>query len=128
MSDFKREKHNPIELMKMWWPDADLSHITYDPKMKASDREYWRIEESGGDGTLSFTIEMLQKALLPIINMCSTCKRTEPKDWRLVKGMKYTIGDMRHATVYGKVELRCGGKYHGQLERVRFPVRVEYIL
>lgn len=128
MSAFKKEIHDPIELIRAWWPDADISHITYDKKMKASERDYWRIESSGGDGTLLFTIEMLQKALIPIVCKTTYGKTTAPKDMESVIDIKYTIGAMRHATVFGYVELRCGGKYPGQKERVRYPVKCEYIL
>lgn len=120
---FIKQKHNPIELIKQWWPNADISHIEYDPDMKASDRQYWRVEQSGGDGTLLFTIEMLQKALLPLINKTTSYKPTIPCT---PCDIKYKIGDMRHVIVFGIVELRCG-KYPGQRERVRIPVRCEYI-
>lgn len=122
-SRFTKQTHDPIELIKGWWPNADVSHIEYDPGMKASDREYWRIEQSGGDGTLLFTIEMLQKALLPLINKTTSYKPTAPD---VPCDIRYTIGSMRHVTVFGIVELRCG-RYPGQRERVRIPVRCEYI-
>lgn len=126
MSNFKKEYHNPLDLIKNFWPNADTSHIEFDPKMKANERDYWRIDQSGGDGTLLFTVEMLQKCLLPIVNKTSYCKATEP-DWSKVKGVKYIVGKMRHVTVYGLIELKCGGKYSGLRERVRFPVKCEYL-
>ena len=129
MTNFKKEYHDPMELIKSWWPDADVSHITYDPNMKASSRDYWRIEQSGGDGTLAFTIEMLQKALLPILNKTTCYQPSAPEDWSKVKDIKYTIGKIRHATVFGKIYLKCSStrKYLGQKERVRIPVKCEYV-
>jgi len=127
INGFRRQLHNPIEFALLNWPDADISHITYDPNMKAGDREYWRIEQSGGDGTYAFTVEMLQKAILPILNRTTYFIDNPPTSWDDVIEVKYTIGDMRHVTVFGKVELRCGGKYDGQRERVRMPVKCEYV-
>jgi hypothetical protein len=46
---FSKNKYNTIETMKLWYPDADLSHISYDPDMKKGD--YYIIRNSGGDGT-----------------------------------------------------------------------------
>tara|TARA_R110000751_G_scaffold152946_5_gene258118 strand:- start:1313 stop:1708 length:396 start_codon:yes stop_codon:yes gene_type:complete len=129
MSKFKRERHNPIDLMKQWWPDVDISHITYDPSMKPSERQYWRMGNSASDGTKIFTIEMLQKSLLPLLNGTSTYRPEEPKDWSTVKGINYTIGNISHAIVYGMIYLDCSKtqKYSGQRERVRIPVRCEYV-
>ena len=129
MSDFKKELHNPMELIKEWWPDADISHITYDSNMKSDERDYWRIEQSGSDGTVAFTIEMLQKALIPLLNKTTFSKITAPEDWGKVKDIKYTIGNIRHATVFGMIYLQCSktNKYPGQRERVRIPVKCEYV-
>jgi len=121
-SHFRRELHNPLELMRAWWPDADLSHITYNPKMKRRDRKYWRIEQAGGDGTLAHSVEMMQKLFLPLMNKTSYYLPDEPSDFRSVKDIRYAIGPVSHATVFGYVELRCGGEYPGQRERVRMPV------
>lgn len=128
MSGFRKELHDPMELIKTWWPDADVSHITYDPNMKAGDRDYWRIEQTGGDGTMTFTIEVLQKALIPLLNKSTFARKTEPKDWSKVRDIKYTIGKIRHVTVFGMILLRCSKthKYPGQRERVRIPVKCEY--
>ncbi len=128
MSDFKKERHNPIELIKRFWPDADTQHIIYDPTMKKGDYEI--IRQSGGDGTLLFTIQMLQEALLGILNMQSWFKLTEPNAWEKVKAINYTIGTMRHVTVYGMIYLKCSTthKYPGQRERIRMPVKCEYIM
>jgi len=129
MSDFIRQFHNPVELIKQWWPEADISHIEYDPLMKPCDRDYWRIEQSGGDGTLAFTLEMLQKALLPLVNKTTYYNQTPKEDLARVVDIKYKIGKMRHAKVYGMIFLRCSStnKYPGLKERVRIPVKCEYV-
>ena len=127
VSEFKKEKHNPIELIKNFWPDANVSHITYDPKLKRGDFNV--IRQSGGDGTLSFTLEMLQKGLIGIVNMQSFCTSKEPSDWSKIKAIKYTVGSMRHVTVFGMLKLRCSNdrKYPGQRERIRMTVKCEYV-
>ena len=126
MSNFKKEKHNPIDLIKQFWPDAKTDHITYDPSMKKG--EYNIVRQWGGDGTLLFTLEMLQKGLVDIANGHSFFKKTEP-DWSKVKGIKYTVGDMRHVTVFGMLKLKCSKDREcpGQRERIRMPVRCEYV-
>ena len=125
--NWKRERHNPLDLIKKFWPEANIDHITYDPKLKKGDFNV--IRQCGGDGTLSFTLDMLQKGLVGIVNMQSFYKKSEP-DWSKVKAIKYTIGSMSHATVYGMIKLRCSNerKYPGQRERISFPVICEYIL
>ena len=127
MANFVKEYHNSIKLMEAWFPDADLSHITYDPDMKGSDREYWRMESSGGDGTLAFTVDMLRKLLIPLVAKTTCFKPTAPKPGE-ANDIEYTIGKIRHAVVFGQVELRCGGKYPGLRERVRIPVRCRYFV
>lgn len=126
MSDFKREKHNPLELIKNFWPDADSSHIKYDPSLKKGDFNI--IRQSGGDGTLAFTLVMLQEGLLNIVNKSVFCTSKEP-DWSKVKDVIYTLGDMKHVTVFGMIFLKCSKthKYPGQRERTRMPVKCEFI-
>ena len=126
-NSFSREKHNPLELIQKWWPDADVSHIEYDPNMV---RGYYSIiRQSVGDGTLLFTIQMMQEALLPLVNQQSFYKKNPPDDWSVVTGIKYKIGAMKHATVCGMMFLKCSKehKYPGQRERVRIPVICEIL-
>ena len=115
-----------MELIAKFWPEAKTLHITYDPEMKSSDRDYCIIEQTGHDGTLCFTLEMMQKALIRLVNCETYCKRKMPKDGREVIGINYRIGLMRHVIAFGQIELRCGGKYRGQAERVRIPVIADF--
>ena len=126
MSRFTKERNNPIELIKNLWPEANVDHITYDQNLKSGD--YDIVRQSGGDGTLLFTLEMLKKGLIGIVNANSFFKLTEP-DWSKIKGIKYTIGKIRHVTVFGMIKLRCSEKrkYEGLRERIRMPVKCEYI-
>lgn len=124
--NFRKELLNPMGLITQLWPEADIRHITYDPSLKASQRDYWRIAQSGGDGTMLFTIEMCKQLLLPLVSKSSLKKQAPKKD---TTDIKYTIGKIRHAVVYGMVWLMCSEtkKYPGLKERVRIPVKCEYV-
>jgi hypothetical protein len=78
---------------------------------------------------MTFTIEMLQKALYPIACKQSYFKQKEPDDWSKVKDIKYKIGPMRHVVCFGMIFLKCNKehKYPGQRERVRMPVCCDII-
>jgi hypothetical protein len=127
MKKFKKERHNPLELIKSFWPKANVDHIIYDPNLKVGDFNV--VRQSGGDGTLSFTLEMLQKGLIGIARMEVCCISNEPSEPSKVKGIKYTVGSMKHATVYGMINLKCNPdrKFPGQRERISMPVKCEYI-
>ena len=71
-------------------------------------------------------VEMLRKLLLPLLTRETHYKVTAPEDWDSVKDIHYTVGRIRHATVFGQVELGCG-RCFGQRERVRLPVSCKYI-
>lgn len=125
---YEKLYHSPIDLIKSYWPEANTEHIEFDPEMGRRDGEYCWIEQCGHDGTLMFTIEMLQKALLPIVNKTTSFKKTEP-DWSKVRDIRYRVGPICHAIAYGHLKLRCSEtrKYPGQRERVRYPIVCEYV-
>jgi len=127
MSKFKKSKLNPIELINNFWPEASTDHIAYDGNLIKG--EYDMIRECGGDGTMLFTQEMLQKVLIHIVNMDSYFAKSEPKDWSKVKGIYYTVGPVRHVTVFGMIKLNCSNdrKYPGQKDRARMAVKCTYI-
>lgn len=129
MSDFSREFHNPIELIKEWWPEANIDHITFDPSFKSKDRDYWRVASSGGDGTYQFTIDMLKKCLLPLVNKSTYYNKISEEDILRAVDIKYVIGKVWHARVYGMIYLRCSKdrKYHGLKECARIPVKCIFI-
>jgi hypothetical protein len=120
-------KHNPIKLINQFWHTASTKHIIYEPSLKKA--EYNIIRESGGDGTYLFTFQMLQSVLIDIVNGTSFFKNTEPDDWSKIKNIEYTIGDIRHVTVFGMIYLKISSthKYPGQRERARIPVKCKYI-
>jgi len=119
------ELNNPMDYLNHFWPDIDNRHITYEPQMKGSEREYWRREQSTHDGTLWYTIELFERLLMPLMNRESYYKPTFEKGM-IVREIKYTIGKIRHMTLFGKVELPCG-VFDGQRERLVMPVRCTYV-
>lgn len=130
MSNFSKKYHNPIDVLKSYWPDADLSHIEYDPSLRLegihSHGGVYRAQQSTHDGTSIFIHELIGQLLLPIVNMVTFIKSHPPKNWDKVTGIKYTVGPIRHSTVYGRVDLPVG-KFHGQKDRVRMPVLCSYV-
>lgn len=34
MVNFKKVRHNPVELIKKFWPEVSTDHIRYDPDLK----------------------------------------------------------------------------------------------
>ena len=105
---------NPIDMIKQLWPDSDTSHIEFDPSIEP---EYSIIRQCGGDGTLLFTLDALGDIFSLLVNKTSFYKPNP------VQAKGYKVGWLKHAKVYGKIELKCGGKYPGQRERFRLPVK-----
>lgn len=125
MKNWRREKINPLEFIKANWPDFDCSHITYDANFKRSSREYWIVRGGGHDGTQLFTWEMLRDAVAPLM-LQQSCLKSKIPDAEAGRGMRYVVGPMLLATVFGMVDLKCG-RYPGQRERVRIPVICEVV-
>lgn len=118
MSKFERHRINPIEWMRnRGWP---VDHITYDPKMRRGDYSINR--QSAHDGTLLFTEELIHKALVHLAMKASYHKPREA-EFTAAKSVQYVVGPLRLATVFGAVDLPAG-RYPGQRERVRVPVRM----
>ena len=126
MAHFRRDTINPLAIIEATWPEADVSHITFDPSLREGDFQV--IREMQSDGTLIFTHQLLQKALTGVVNGRSY-KTTDNVDWDNLLQIKYTVGEMRVATVYGRVHLNCSktNKYSGQKERVKMWVKCEYV-
>lgn len=126
MSSFEKEILNPLELMARWYPGR-VDHIKFDSKLQKGD--YFMRRQSSHDGTASFTFQMFESAFLPLVNMSSVSKSTCPKNWEEVIAIRYTVGPMRHAKVFGKILLACSNthKYPGMRERISFPVVCEYL-
>jgi hypothetical protein len=100
---------------------TDKPHIIFDPKVKA---QYRIRRQCSHDGTLLFSIDLMQKAFLPLLSKDSFYKRDgflSPEEFDI----KYIIGPIKVINIYGLVDLPCG-RVPGQRERVVIPVRCEY--
>lgn len=119
-----RQYINPVA----WLADlgVDCSHITYDPTLTPRSCEYRIRRGSTHDGTLAFTLDLIKEALRPIALKSSFYQTTEPADWSAIADVRYTVGPLRLAAVFGDVDLPVG-RYPGQRERVSLPVRCEYV-
>lgn len=96
-------------------------HIFFDPNLKP---QYRIRRASSHDGTLIFSAELMQKALMPLLNLSSYYRPMgEPP-----QGMqpRYTIGRIKRFSVYGRVNLPIG-VYPGERECVVIPVRCDYV-
>lgn len=129
MSNFTKEIHNPKELIARLWPDADSSHITYDENFNNTERDYYVRRQTGHDGTLMFTYEMFGKAFIELMNKQAFAAKRPPDQTKQLVDIKYTVGPMKHAIVFGNIKLKCSetNLYPGQKERVKMAVKVEYV-
>ena len=100
-----------------------VDHIKYDNSIN-DNFQYQIIRGSTHDGTLLFTKQLIDKALIRLINKESYCKGTITEDeLKDLKDVKYTIGDIKLDS-----EQTTDYKYgDGIKETVSIPVNVEYI-
>jgi hypothetical protein len=118
--------HNPMDIIEKHLYGNNISHITYDENMKFGDRQYYMIKESTHDGTCLFTENILINLLIPLILKTTCFKHTKPADANILKTIKYTLGKIRHAIVFGNFDIN-GHVMYGQRESVIIPVRCEYV-
>jgi hypothetical protein len=124
MSDFHRQRIDPVALLKRWgWPHE---HITYDPKLL--DSEYEIVRGSRHDGTFLFTDELVKRTLLELAQGTSYFRGREEESLKAGE-IHYIVGPLKLATVYGKVKLPCSEDrlYPGQRERTRIAVKTVLI-
>lgn len=124
MANFHRDRLDPLEQMrKRGWP---CEHITYDPKLRKGNCDYQIVRGSTHDGMLLFTLENIERALINIANRTS-CKKSKQAEFEAAwPNVRYVVGPLLLATVYGRVKLPCSetSRYSGQRERVRIAVKV----
>lgn len=120
MSNFKRERINPLELMKKW--DWDTPHIEFEPFFKGNLSINRQVSH---DGTFVFYQEILQDTLIRLANK-ETYKKNDYTKNKAIVDIKYTIGWLYLFTVYGQVKI-AGGTYPGMKQRTRLSVKCEYI-
>lgn len=126
MGKWFREKLDPVLTVKNTFGINMPAHISYDPDMRWSDRQYYRAAACSNDGTLSLTIDCLARCLDPLLAMQSYHIPSVPDDTSNIVGIRYKIGKIYHSRVYGMVNLPCG-RYPGQRESFRIPVKSEFI-
>ncbi|MFC8685966.1 hypothetical protein [Brevibacillus porteri] len=103
-----------------------LSHVKYDQSIN-EDYDYQIIRSSSHDGTLLFTMSLMDKALLPLLNKQTYCSNTiTEEELKKISDIEYTIGDIRLETEFGMQDLPTG-RYPGQTDTVYIPVRCKYI-
>ena len=129
MIKFKKSKLNPIDLINNFWPEASTDHIAYDKNLTKGD--YYIIRQCGGDGTMTIVTDMLERVLINVVNMQSYVAKSGT-DFNKVKGVKgicYTVGPIRHATVFGMIKLGLNKdkEFFGQRDRARMAVKCTYI-
>lgn len=111
---------NPIEFISKFLEQNGfgkglvLEHIDYDSSIN-SDYDFQIIRSSNHDGTLLFTMMLLEDVVEPIIR-----KQSVHKDYvdTPLKDIKYTVGDIKLESVF---------KDYKQYETASLPVKCEYI-
>jgi uncharacterized alpha/beta hydrolase family protein len=114
-----REYINPIIFLKNLGFELP-SHITINEKLsKRNVAQYEIIRQVSHDGTVVFTHNLLKDVLAPLWKKETYYKRDNIDN---VIDIRYEIGLISLATIYGKVKLPCGN-VNGEKQRARVPVK-----
>ncbi|RNB59446.1 hypothetical protein EDM57_04705 [Brevibacillus gelatini] len=123
---------NPIEYISSilesngYGKNLVLGHIKYDQAVN-EDYDYQVIRSSSHDGTILFTMMLVDEALNPIINKTTYCTKTiTEEELKKLVDIEYIIGDIKMETEIGVQDLPAG-RYMGQTDTVYIPVRCRYI-
>lgn len=109
-----------MDIVGASWIGRLEPHIVFDPTVK---HQYRVIRTQTHDGTTMFTPQLLMDTLLNLFRQNSYyTPMGPPPDGYLPH---YTIGHIRHALVFGMVDLPAG-RYPGCRESFVIPVRCEY--
>jgi hypothetical protein len=99
-------------------------HITVNPELtKRTGAQYEIIRSCRHDGTAVFELELIAKTLEPILTKTSYFVGQPLEN---VVDVKYEVGVMSLATVYGTVDLPAG-RFPGERQRTRLPVKCTLI-
>jgi|GEM_PF-5842788 len=109
-----------MEKIGVSFKDGCEPFIAYDPTVQP---QYRIIRQQAHDGTLMFTQQLLTEALRPLLLRTSFYKPEPPAPGYVPR---YTVGEIKLATVLGRVDLRHGAR-PGQKERITIPVCVEWV-
>ena len=120
--NYKREKINPIDFMKKYGINKDISHIKFNPNLKNSESDFFRVKGSKHDGTMFFTFENIGNLLGVLILQESFSKKNPPDSNKDLISINYEIGYIKIATIFGQFN-----GFFGQRERCRINVKCEYV-
>lgn len=122
MSKFSKQILNPMDFICLFWPEANVDHISYDEKFNPGDRDYWVIRQAAHDGTLLFTQQLIARTLVEVVQMTSCYTLGIPENLDDVKEIRYVLGPIKLSAVFGVVDLPVG-RFPGQRERTRMAVK-----
>lgn len=115
-------KRNGVE----WKDGMKLQHIKYDPKVN-DDYDYKIIRNSAHDGTFLFTMELMEKAVIPLINRTTYYKLAIPNEKEHDRTrFSYTVGDGVIKREFRDIKIG-DGMYPGQDETIEIPVKFHYV-
>ena len=120
MSSCQRERWDPVRYCRE--NGVEPTNITYDPKLRKGD--YSIIRQQSHDGTHIFFHDMMRTIVNLLLKRESYYAKNPPHEG--LRDIRYTVGPIRCAIVYGRVTVGCG-EISGQRERYRMPVKVEYV-
>lgn len=123
----EREWVNPLELLTRLRESGYVTgpvsqHIVFDPTVNGRHCDYRIMRSSKHDGTYLFHLELIGKVLNPLLNRTST-RRGREND---AAPVRYRVGMMRCANVFGVMDTPWGRRGFCQRERLCLPVVCEY--
>ncbi len=124
MRNYNKQKLNPLDWIKSW--NCNINHISFNPNLKESDADFYKTSGSAHDGTMIFTRQNIEKLLIDLANKQSSSVKNPPDSKKNWIDIKYEVGFIKLATVFGKVDLPIG-RYPGQRERCRISVKCHYV-
>lgn len=123
---------NPVEYISQalekrgFGKNLVIGHIKYDQNVNEN-YDYQVIRSSSHDGTMLFTMMLIDQALDALIGKKTYCTNTiTNEELKQLTDIEYFIGDIRIETEYGMQDLPAG-RYSGQTDTVYIPVRCKYI-
>lgn len=117
--NWRREKYGISDMLRTLGVDEMPAWIT---ESNDGPWDYYIVRQSTHDGTLLFSYQLMAEAARNLAERTSFHKPRPPAEGQSVR---YEVGPVRHATVFGRVDLPVGN-YPGQRERIRIPVRAIY--
>jgi hypothetical protein len=102
MTNYDKLRINPIDYIEKNIA-IGIDYIQFDEKLTKPEADFYIIRQQSHNGTYLFTRELINEALSGIVNRTSFCKLNMPKEG--IKAVKYTLGSLKIATVFGNIKL-----------------------